>query len=139
MSMEEMVEFRAESHRLPELAGLADILGAVSREVLSIARMTCELQESLSPVLHARAQDDDRLIREMQALDLIAQHLCGVADFLSALSPALPAQWTGDAAAAARAVSLSNLAKRLGSPRDGLNVTDDGKAGAIELFDAGEE
>lgn len=134
MSQGEAPGFRSPSQLLPELTGLATILDAISREVTSAARATCELQETLSPLLCTLGQDECA-IKDIQALDLIAQQLHGVADFLNALVPTLPAEWAGDATAAARAVSLSNLAGRLSGQQDTPNSAADHADSTFELFD----
>ena len=139
MSGDQAAGAAAPSGSLPRLTGLAEILDAVSREVTSAARTTCKLQEALSPLLCTLGQDEG-MIKDIQALDLIAQHLHGLAGFLDALAPTLPVEWAGDAAAAARTVSLSNLARRLGGLED-CRIVRDGhedkspEHDMIELFD----
>lgn len=116
-------------------ASVADILRAVCREVADAGQSACGLQETLSCFVPAPGQQD-RAVEALQAFDLLTQQLQGVAAFLDALAPTLPAVWMGDAAAAAEAVTMSDLARRLGCPHDGPLHAEGGDAGALELFDA---
>ena len=119
----------------PPAASIADILRAVCREVADAGQSACGLQDTLSCFVPALGQQD-RAAEAFQALDLLTQQLQGVAAFLDALAPTRPAGWVGDAAAAAEAVTMSDLAHRLGRPHDGPLHAEGGDAGALELFDA---
>ena len=112
---------------------VADILRAVSREVADAGQSARGLQEMLGCLAPALGQQG-RAIEAFQALDLLTQHLGGVAAFLDALAPTLPTGWVGDADAAAEAVTMSDLAHRLGRPHDDLCRTGSEDAGALELF-----
>ena len=117
----------------PPGASVADILRAVRREVADAGQSACGLQDVLSCFAPALGQQD-RATEAFQALDLLTQQLQGVAAFLDALAPTLPAGWMGDAAAAAEAVTMSDLAHRLGHPHDGACRMGSEDAGALELF-----
>lgn len=117
----------------PPGASVSDILRAVSREVADAGRSACSLQETLGCFVPTLGQQD-RAVEAIQALDFLTQQLQGVAAFLDALVPTLPTDWTGDAAAAARAVTMSDLAHRLGRPHDSPCRTASEDAGAFELF-----
>ncbi len=124
-----------QGHETPPAASVADILRAVRREVADAGQSACGLQAALSCLVPALGQQD-RAIGAFQALDLLTQQLQGVAAFLDALAPTLPACWVGDAAAAAQAVTMSDLAHRLGRPHDDPCRMGSGDAGALELFGA---
>lgn len=121
---------------MPPAVGIADILRAVSREVADAGQSACGLQDALGCFVPAAPGQRDRAVEALQALDLLTQQLGGIAAFLDALAPTLPADWMGDAAAAAQAVTLSDLAHRLGRPHDGPLHAEGGDAGALELFGA---
>ena len=120
---------------MPPGAGIAGILRAVSRELADAGQSACGLQDALGCFVPAPGQRD-QAVEALQALDLLTQQLHGVAAFLDALAPTLPAEWVGDAAAAAQLVTLSDLAHRLGRPHDGPLQAEGGDAGALELFGA---
>ena len=114
---------------------IADILRAVCREVADAGQSASGLQEVLSCFAPAPGQQD-RTIEAFQALDLLTQQLGGIAAFLDALAPTLPTDWMGDAAAAAEAVTMADLARRLGRPHDAPCRMESVDAGALELFGA---
>ena len=122
-------------HETPPGASVADILRAVCREVADAGQSACGLQEALSCLVPALGQQD-RAVEAFQALDLLTQQLQGVAAFLDALAPTLPAGWVGDAAVAAQAVTMSDLARRLGRPHDSPYRMGSEDAGALEFFGA---
>lgn len=116
----------------PEVVGLADILGAVSREIIRLGQVADDLQENLSPFVTGFRQENG-MIESLQMLDHLSQHLNGVADFLNAIAPTLPAEWSGDAAAASRGITLSSLAQRLSCPDRDPHFEEHGN-GALEFF-----
>ena len=118
---------------MPPGASVADILRAVCREVADAGQSACGLQDMLSCFVPTPGQQD-RASETFQALDLLTQQLGGIAAFLDALAPTLPADWAGDAAAASQAVTMSDLAHRLSHPHDDLCRTASENAGALELF-----
>lgn len=120
---------------MPPGAGIAVILRAVSRELADAGQSACGLQDAVGCFVPAPGQRD-QAVEALQALDLLTQQLQAVAAFLDALAPTLPAEWVGDAAAAAQLVTLSDLAHRLGRPHDGPLQAEGGGAGALELFGA---
>jgi hypothetical protein len=122
-------------HETPPGASVSEILRAVSREVADAGQSACGLQDTLSCFVLALGQQN-RVVEAFQALDLLTQQLQGVAAFLDALAPTLPTDWMGDAAAAAQAVTLSNLAHRLGRPHDDRRCMESEDAGALDLFGA---
>lgn len=124
----------AEGHAPPS-ASVADIMRAVGREVADAGRRACDLQDALSGFAQALGQQG-QAIEAFQALDFLAQQLQGVAAFLGALAPTLPACWAGDAATAAQAVTMSDLAHRLGRPHEASRGLGSDDVGAFELFGA---
>ncbi len=112
---------------------MSDILRAVCREVADAGQSACGLQDTLGCFVPALGQQD-RAVEAVQALDLLTQQLQGVAAFLDALAPTLPTGWVGDAAAAAQAVTMSDLAHRLGRPHDSPCRMGSEDAGALDLF-----
>ncbi len=131
--MHETPPGRAAEGDAPPAASVADILRAVRREVADAGQFACDLQSTLSGVAQALGQQD-RAVEAFQTLDLLTQQLQGVAAFLDALAPTLPICWVGDAAAAAQAVTMSDLAHRLGRPLDDLHHIKSEDAGAFEFF-----
>ena len=128
-----IAEIRAPSEVTPELVRLAAILEAVGQEVARLGQVASDLQEVLSPLACAFGKDG-QTAEDIQALDLLSQHLCGVADFLGALVPTLPIEWTADAAAAARTLTLSSLAQRLSCPPCDFHPAEGEVVGALDLF-----
>ncbi len=119
---------------MPPAASVSDILRAVGREVADAGQSACSLQAALSCFVPALGQQD-RAIEALQALDLLTQQLGGVAAFLDALAPTLPTCWAGDAAAAAQAVAMSDLAHRLGCPGSSAHTAHSNTPGAFEFFE----
>jgi len=110
---------------------LVDILQATARETSEIAGLACSLQSALSPLRTAAEQGRHAAI-ELQSLDVITQRLAGISDFLNALALRLPPHWMCDVAAAARVVTLSDLALRLSCADADTGVAD--YAGIVDLF-----
>lgn len=131
--MHDTLPGRAAGDDAPPPASVADILRVVGREVADAGQFACDLQATLSCFAQTLGQQDQAL-EAFQALDFLTQRLGGVAAFLGALAPTLPACWVGDAAAAAEAVTMSDLARRLGRPHDDPGCTDGEDAGALEFF-----
>lgn len=125
---------RAAEENAPASASVADILRAVGREVADAGQLACDLQVALSGFAQALGQQQGQAIEAFQTLDFLAQQLQGVAAFLGALAPTLPACWSGDAAAAVQAVTMADLAHRLGRPHDDSCPAKSEEAGAFEFF-----
>lgn len=131
--MHEMPPGRAAEGHAPPSASVADIVCAVGREVADAGQRACDLQAALSDFAQALGQQDQAM-EAFQTLDFLAQQLQGVAAFLGALAPTLPACWAGDAAAAAQAITMADLARRLGRPHDDPCPARSEEAGAFECF-----
>jgi soluble cytochrome b562 len=93
---------------------LADVTMAVQTELTRLAALAVDIQESCGDALVQAAMTQPEILSKAQGLDLLTQHLAGVADFLEALAPQLPRDWSVDTAPAARAVRLSDLSAQLG-------------------------
>jgi hypothetical protein len=119
---------------------LPAILGAVSRELSALGDMGADLQSVLSPLAHAHGNLRQLTgevghvpgSEEIQALDLFTQRLFVLADFLTALAPTVSPGSRADLRQALGAVSLSDVAKRLGSAAAVEEMPVD--TGALELF-----
>ncbi len=121
-------------------AELPAILGAVSRELSALGDMGADLQSVLSPLAHAHGnlrQLSGEVghvpgSEEIQALDLFTQRLFVLADFLTALAPTVSPGSRAGLRRALSAVSLSDVARRLGSVAAVEEMPVD--TGALELF-----
>ncbi|MGC1301026.1 MAG: hypothetical protein WA840_01520 [Caulobacteraceae bacterium] len=92
---------------------LADVTMAVQAELTRLAALAVDIQETFGEALVIAASSQPESLAKAQGLDLLAQHLFGVADFLEALAPHLPPDWAVDPTAASRAVRLSDLSAHL--------------------------
>jgi hypothetical protein len=93
---------------------LAEVTLAVQAELNRLATLAVDIQETFGPALVQAANDHPDTLAKAQGLDLLAQHLFGVADFLQALAPHLPPDWAVDPTAASQVVRLSDLSAHLG-------------------------
>jgi hypothetical protein len=109
------------------LQPLSRTIGACAGELAALADRCEALQAGLAPALQSGAA-----IEEAQTLDLLTQSLAAVADYLHALSSALPAEWVVDAAPAAAIVPLAELARRL----TGAGLHAPPESGELDLFGA---
>jgi len=123
-----------ESLDLQAAAALGDVLRAVGRELADLGRLASELQAAVGPPALAGGPDGAALYR-LQTLDVLTQALHGASDFLCALAPTVPAHWLCDPTRAARALSLSDLARRLSCPGHGAAPPPNNGAGELELFE----
>ncbi len=122
-------------------AELPAILGAVSRELSALGDMGADLQSVLSPLPHAHGNlqqlsgDTGHVpgSEEIQALDLFTQRLFVLADFLTALAPTVSPGSRANLRQALGAVSLSDVARRLGSAAPAEEIPVD--TGGLELFE----
>jgi hypothetical protein len=91
---------------------LARVLDSVQEEVAALARMSDELQDSLSRVLGSAALSSEDLLA-VQNLDLITQHLGALATYVKQLSAQVPDAWAVRPELAAATLTLSGIAQRL--------------------------
>lgn len=84
----------------------------VEAELVELGRLAEQFQTVLGPAM-LRAADDFACHQEAQMIDLITQRLYGLSDFMRALRPSVPEAWAVDPDAAARVVTLGDMACRL--------------------------
>jgi len=90
-----------------------DVVLRVGEEMRDLADGMHRIQSLVSLLVREDAFNEGRNVREMQSLDLIAQKLGCLAEFLGNLGEDIPDFWRVDAHSAARVVVLSDLAARL--------------------------
>jgi len=115
----------------PTETPMSDVTMAVQVELTRLAAVANDIQETFGAALVQAARSHPESLGKAQGLDLLAQHLSGVADFLEALAPHLPADWSVDPVPAARTVRLSDLSDRLA----GLPVAVAGSDDFVFFFD----
>ncbi len=116
----------------PLHAPMGELLARVGRELGQLSGRLGRVETLVAPLILAAARSDAQLVRQIQDLDHIRQKVEALADFLAALALVAPDQLLVDASAAARFVSLADLAAR-------LTLSDDAGAraadwGECELF-----
>jgi hypothetical protein len=92
---------------------VASTLAAVAQEMERLARIGDRIQDLISGALLADIATTPEHVRDIQAIDLLVQHLDGIATFLSGLSDRADPQWRVDAAGAVLNVPLQDLADKL--------------------------
>ena len=115
---------------------MSDVLLAIRQEATELEQSAVTLQDDLGPFLHISG---DAAVAKAQALDLLSQRLRGLADFLGALAPTIPGEWHCDADTAAALLTLSDLRNRLAGSREDAQLAPSIEAGALELFQVGNE
>lgn len=93
---------------------IGEVLSRVSHELAHLAGRLDHLESLVGPLIREAECRDPDMLRHVQGLDYIRQKLGGLADFLAALAPEASAAWLTDPSAAARVVTLADLASRLG-------------------------
>ena len=116
----------------PEALGA--ILARSAAELAEMAARTERLQEVMADLIRQCAALGEDATRDMQTLDWIAQHLEGMASFLGALAHQAPAGWRIDPTAALDALTLAELAHRLGGGPTALSAAPTMASGDMELF-----
>jgi hypothetical protein len=94
-----------------------DLLVRVGIELNAIARSIDANQSLLTRLTWGKGGTDQNCVDAMQKADLRAQKLAGLSASLAALAEDLPLDWSADSGRAAKAVTLSDLAKRLSAQR----------------------
>ena len=92
---------------------LRDLMDRVGTEMGELAGAVHKIQSLISLLLREDAFNYTANVQEMQSLDLIAQKIEGIGEFLAGLGQDLPASWKVDAHEAAQVIVLSDLAARL--------------------------
>ncbi len=113
-------------------APIGDVLAKVGHELGQLSHHLGHIETLVGPLILQAARRDADLVRQIQDLDHIRQKVRALGDFLSRLARAAPDQCLVDASAAARAVSLADLAARLTSKDDSGSRA--GEEGEFELF-----
>ena len=96
----------------PHMA-LRDIVERVSHEMSDLAGAVHRIQSLVSLLVREDAFHDHKNVHEMQSLDLIAQKIECLSDFLTGISEDIPPFWRVDAREAAHLIVLADLAARL--------------------------
>jgi hypothetical protein len=92
---------------------LRDVMGRISHEMGELAGAMHRIQSLVSLLVRADAFHDGKNVHEMQSLDLIAQKIECLSDFVAGISQDMPAFWRVDTREAANMIVLSDLAARL--------------------------
>ncbi len=117
----------------PLHAPVGDVLARVAHELRHLSERLGQVESLVGPLILEVARRDGDLLRRIQDLDGVRQKVGSLADFLAALAAVAPEACFIDASAAARFVTLADLAAR-------LTRTDQGAAaplaawGDCELF-----
>ena len=90
-----------------------DVLERVGQEMGELATAVHRIQSLVSILLREDAFHKTDNVHEMQSLDLIAQKMEGLSDFLNSLSQDVPSVWRVDTREAAQLLALSELVARL--------------------------
>ena len=92
-------------------------LRRASSELRKAIGMVEELEQAVGLAISLTGEAGAEQMVELQKLDHLQQKIIGVADFLDALSAAMPPEWRIDAKRASRRVLLAELGARLGDAR----------------------
>lgn len=112
---------------------VAGVLETVGRELRELA-VRVDGMHILVANGASRLASDPACIEAAQGIDVVSQHLAAIADFLGVLGLNLPEDWMVDPAPAAKVVTLSALAAKLGCPDAARNLAGSPAAAEWELF-----
>jgi hypothetical protein len=93
---------------------LRDVLDRVAKELLDLAELLDRFETEMGPRILEAASRDPVLMRQLQSLDQIGQRVAGLVAFLAALAPTAGRRCRLDPGPAADAVTLADMAARLG-------------------------
>lgn len=112
---------------------LREVMQRIGEEMNELASAVHRIQSLVSILVREDAFNDTKNVHEMQSLDLIAQKIECLSDFLGGLSQDIPSVWRVDTREAAQLMALSELVARLtfADNPDGLAVVN---AGDFEAF-----
>ena len=96
------------------LEPIGHAIARAGAELHAVVSMLHELEDVVGHAITSAKSTQELQIEELQQLDRVRQKIEGAAGFLNALTEALPREWLVDAGHAARSVSMSDLASRLG-------------------------
>ena len=92
---------------------LRDVVERVSHELNDLAGAVHRIQSLVSLLVREDAFHNHKNVHEMQSLDLIAQKIECLSDFLAGVSEDMPSFWRIDTRDAANLIVLADLAARL--------------------------
>lgn len=92
---------------------LRDVMVRLSHEMGDLAGAMHRMQSLISLLVREDAFHDGKNVHEMQSLDLIAQKIECLSDFVAGICQDMPAFWRVDTREAANLIVLSDLAARL--------------------------
>jgi hypothetical protein len=107
-------------------------LARTARELRNVVGMVEDLEQVVGLAIELAGEADADQMLELQKLDHIQQKILGVADFLDALSEAMPCEWRVDAIGASRRVLLADLGAKLGDSEAANGAP---AAGAVETYE----
>lgn len=110
------------------------VLSGVAAELSKLAEMSERLQIDISELLKEHNDASSLKVYKLQNLDHITQLLSGLAAYMNEIAGAVPRDWPIDAAKAAQAILLADLASRLSHARDGELPPHETNAGNCSLF-----
>lgn len=119
--------------REPVHVSLGDVLKQVSHELAQLSGRLGHIEHLVGPPILEAARRDPRFMRQIQDLDHIKQKIQALADFLTGLARFAPEQYRIDAGAAARGLTLAELAARVTLSEDSGGA-DDEERGELDLF-----
>lgn len=115
---------------------LVDVLYSIECELSELGQLAHRVQDVISSVILSEAATDIDKFRDAQALDLLAQRVFGLAQFLRDFAPELPTAWRADPTRAASSVTVLELSRRLAlaphAPIQGYQ--DEAESGDFEMF-----
>lgn len=93
---------------------LRDVLDRLAEELADLAGLLDRFETEVGPRILEAASRDPNLVRQLQSLDQIGQRVTGLVAFLAALAPTAARRCHLDPGPAAEAVTLADMATRLG-------------------------
>jgi hypothetical protein len=96
---------------------MPELLARIAGELRALVATADELQSVVGDLVMAEPRRGADHMAPLQGLDRLSQTLAGMADFLQALSQAIPRNCQADARAAAAGMTLAELASRLTQAR----------------------
>lgn len=114
---------------------LSDVLKQIGLELNSIAETVGQIEETVSRMATENANKDQRMMRDLQNIDMIGQSLKAIAGFSASISQSVSIDWAVDTSAAAETVLLADLAKRLSCAQRNVNWGNSNRSGEWEVFD----
>lgn len=120
--------------RLGEAVPVGKLLQLVGRELRDLAVRVDDMHVLVGGNKPGQSAAEPGYVEAAQSIDVVSQHLAAIADFFGVLELTMPAHWAVDTAPAARVVTLSALAARLGCPEAARAIADPAAGNDLELF-----